>query len=268
MFDSIRQFRADLRSGHVLIGGAVTLADPLISDALADSVDFLWIDLEHSPMSPESLSGHLLAARRHTVPALVRVAGSATPWIKPVLDSGACGIVVPQVRSAEEVRQVVADCRYPPLGRRGYGPRVPSNYGRDGGPAYVEQANRDLFVAVQIENADALADVDQIVAVPGLDSLVIGPYDLSASLGVMGEVEHASVISAIKRIVAKAHQAGLFVGAGMGTDPTYARRMIERGVQWLQVGSDYSYMIQRVDEVVAAVRQRSTASGQDGGTGT
>lgn len=260
MFASIRRFREELQAGHNLIGAAVTLGDPAVSDALADSVDFLWIDLEHSPMSPESLSGHLLAARAHGIAALVRVSGSAAPWIKPVLDSGACGIIVPQVRSAQEVRQAVGDCRYPPLGHRGYGPRVPSNYGRNGGPQYVEQANRDLFVAVQIENADALADLDQIAVVPGLDSLVIGPYDLSASLGAMGEVEHPSVISAIERIVEKARKVGLFVGAGMGPDLAYARRMIERGVQFLQVGGDYSYMIQRADQLVAAIHARSVVT--------
>jgi 2-keto-3-deoxy-L-rhamnonate aldolase RhmA len=254
MSEAIRKFRNDLHAGHVLIGAAITLGDPLVSDALADSVEFLWIDVEHSTMCPETLSGHLLAARAHGVPALVRVGGSATPFIKPVLDAGACGIIVPQVRSAEEVRQAVDNCRYPPLGRRGYGPRVPSNYGRNGGSQYVEQANRDLFVAVQIENGDALAELDRIAEVPGLDSLVIGPHDLSASLGVMGDVEHPSVLSAIEKIVCKARAAGLFVGAGMGPDAQYARRMITRGVQWLQVGGDYSYMIQRADQVVAAIR--------------
>ncbi|OHB76731.1 MAG: hypothetical protein A2W31_03790 [Planctomycetes bacterium RBG_16_64_10] len=254
MFEAIGKFRAELRAGRVLIGAAVTLAEPLVSDALAGSVEFLWIDVEHSAMSPEVLSGHLLAARARGVPALVRVAGSATPFIKPVLDAGACGIIVPQVRSADEVRQVVGDCRYPPLGHRGYGPRVPSNYGRDGGSQYVERANRELFVAVQIENADALADLDRMVAVPGLDSLVIGPYDLSAALGVMGDVEHPTVVSAVDTVIRKARAAGLFVGAGMGADPQYARRMVQRGVQWLQVGGDYSYMIQRADQLRAAIR--------------
>jgi hypothetical protein len=138
-------------------GAAVTLADPLVSDALAGSVDFLWIDLEHAAMSPDALSGHLLAARGRGIPALVRVAAGTTPLIKPVLDAGAPGIIVLQVRTAEEVRQAVGDCRYPPLGRRGYGPRVPSDYGRDAGREYAARANRELFVAVQIEKADALA---------------------------------------------------------------------------------------------------------------
>lgn len=258
MFQPIRTFREALRSGRTLIGAAVTMTDPAVSDALADSVDFLWIDTEHSPLGHEAVMAHLMAARIHGTPALVRVAGSATHCIKPVLDAGACGVIVPQVRSADEVRQAVADCRYPPLGQRGYGPRVPCHFGRRAGPAYVEEANRDLFVAVQIENAEALAALDRIAETPGLDSLVIGPQDLSASLGVLGDVEHPSVLAAVERIVAAARKAGLFVGAGMGPDASFAQRMIRRGVQWLQVGDDYSYMIQAADRVVAAARTETT----------
>src|SRR5437764_3084793 len=130
----IVHFRERLRAGDVCIGASITLADPHVTAALADSVDFFWIDLEHSTMSPEALNGHLLAARSKNKPALVRVTGSGTPFIKPVLDAGADGIIVPQVRTAAEVYRIVRDCRYPPIGHRGYGPRVTSNYGRDGGP--------------------------------------------------------------------------------------------------------------------------------------
>ena len=257
MFSTIAGFRAKLDAGQSCVSPAITFADPLVTDALASSVDFFWIDLEHSAMDPGALAGHLLAARAHRVPALVRVAGSDTPFIKPILDGGAEGIVVPQIRSAEEVRRVVSDCRYPPLGQRGFGPRVPSDYGRDAGPDYVERANRELFVAVQIENADALEALDEIAAVPGLDSLCLGPWDLSGALGHLGEVEHPSVVAAIETVIAKARAAGLYVGAGMGSDPDYARLMIRRGVQWLQVGTDCTYLFERMDQIVSSIRRGS-----------
>ena len=167
---------------------------------------------------------------------------------------GPDGVIVPQVRSAEEVRQVVSDCRYTPVGRRGYGPRVPSNYDRDGGDEYVERANKNIFVAVQIETAEALEALDDILAVPGLDSLVIGPWDLSGALGVLGYVEHPSVVAAIEMIISKTRAAGLAIGAGMGPDANYAYRMARRGVQWLQVGGDYSYLIKYMDQITASVR--------------
>jgi 2-keto-3-deoxy-L-rhamnonate aldolase RhmA len=256
MFEAVLRFRERLKAGEVCLGASITFSDPLVSDALGDSVDFFWIDLEHSTMSPEALQGHLLAARNRNVPALVRVTGSSTPFIKPVLDSGADGIIVPQVRSADEVRQVVNDCRYPPLGQRGYGPRVPSNYGRDGGRAYIERANQAVFVSVQIENREALEAIDDILAVPGLDSVVLGPWDLSASLGFMGELEHPKVSAAIDQVIEKARKAGLFVGAGMGPDSTFASKMAKRGIQWLQVGGDYSYMIQYANQMTSEIRAR------------
>jgi len=256
MFDNVVRFRQRLDAGEVCVGASVTFSDPLVSDALGDSVDFLWIDLEHSTMSPEALHGHFLAARNRKVPALVRVTGSSTPFIKPVLDSGADGIIVPQVRTVGEVQSIVNDCRYPPLGQRGYGPRVPSNYGRDGGKTYLERANQAIFVAVQIENREAVETIDAIVAVPGLDSIALGPWDLSASLGFPGELEHPQVVAAIEHVIEKARQAGLYVGSGMGADAGYAAKMAQRGIQWLQVGGDYGYMIQFVNQMTSDIRAR------------
>jgi 2-dehydro-3-deoxyglucarate aldolase/4-hydroxy-2-oxoheptanedioate aldolase len=256
MMESIAQFRKKLNAGRVCLGAGITFTDPLVSDALTGSVDFLWVDLEHCAMSPEALNGHLLAARSRGVPAIVRVPGSDTPFIKPVLDAGAEGIVVPQIRGSDEVKRVVDDCRYPPLGRRGYGPRVPSNYGRTGGKDYIQQANENLFVAVQIETREALEALDDILAVPGLDSVVIGPWDLSGALGLLGDVEHPKVVAAIETIIAKTRAAGLFVGAGMGPDADYACGMATRGVQWLQVGGDFGYLVRYVEELMSAVRNR------------
>src|SRR5262245_39375359 len=148
----MRTFRDKLRRGQVCLGAAVSTSEPAVTEALGPCADFLWIDLEHTPLSIESLQAHLIAARAAAAPAVVRVPGSEAWFIKRVLDTGAPGIVVPQVRSAAEVGEVAAACRYPPVGRRGFGPRRASNYGRDRGPEYFEAAERDLFVAVQIEN--------------------------------------------------------------------------------------------------------------------
>ena len=254
MFEAIEEFRRRLAAGEVMIGSGISLTDSQVSDALADAVDFLWIDLEHSAMSPESLRGHLLAARSRRTAAIVRVPGSDTAFIKPVLDAGAPGIVVPQVTSAAEVEGVVADCRYPPTGRRGFGPSVPSNYGRDGGPDYVARADVSLFVAVMIETTEALEAIDEITKLPGLDSVVIGPYDLSGALGLLGQVDHPTVVAAQERIIASAKSAGLPVGSGMPVDPAFARLQAERGVQWLQIGGDCRYMVQFAEDMAASVR--------------
>ncbi|MFH1009168.1 MAG: aldolase/citrate lyase family protein [Candidatus Latescibacterota bacterium] len=252
---AITEFRRRLSEGEVLIGVSVGFTDPLVTEALADSVDFIWLDAEHSPMSPEMMSGHLLAARAKAKPAIVRIPSPDVPYIKGALDSGAEGIVVPQIQTEAEVKQVVENCRYEPVGRRGYGPRVPTNYGRDGGRDYMDRANEAIFVSVQIETRSAYDALDEIVRVPGLDSVVIGPWDLSGALGRLGEVEHPDVVAAIETIIQKAREAGIFVGAGMGPDREYACKMADRGVQWLQVGNDFSHMISHTNQVTAHIRR-------------
>ncbi len=252
--NDIRRFRQAIRSGRLLLGAAISFTDPLVIDALAGSVGFVWIDMEHSGMTTETVARHLLACRSKTVPALVRVVGSGATFIKPLLDAGAEGIIVPQVRSAAEVRDVVNDCRYPPLGRRGFGPRVPSNYGREQGRSYIQRANRDLFVAVQIENVEALKALDEILSVPQLDGVVIGPADLSLALGLPGETHHPRVVAAFKEIITKARAAGITVGAGVGPDPKAVIAMARRGVQWMHVGADAHYLWQHFQQMETVVR--------------
>jgi 2-keto-3-deoxy-L-rhamnonate aldolase RhmA len=252
--DAIIGFRQKLAAGQLCLGSAITLNDPLVSDALGDSVDFFWVDTEHGPMSAEALTGHFLAARCHNVPALVRVPTCNVAFIKPVIDAGAAGVIIPQIRTVAEVRQVIEDTRYPPLGRRGYAPRMPSNYGRDGGDEYLRRSNTNLFVSVQIETAEALDAVEEIVRVPGLDSVVIGPWDLSGSLGMLGDVFNATMVAAYDRVVACAHAAGLSVGAGMGMTPDFACFLAQHGVNWMQVGLDYGYMVKCMDDYAAQVR--------------
>jgi 2-keto-3-deoxy-L-rhamnonate aldolase RhmA len=256
MFEAVTTFRERLRQGQLLIGAGICLTDPQASEALADSVDFFWLDLEHSTMSPEALRGHLLVARSKNKLGIVRVPGGDTPFIKPVLDAGAQAVVVPQVRTPEEVRQIVADCRYPPVGRRGFGPLIPTNYGRDSIPEYVERANTQLLVAVMIETTEAVQAIDEIVSIPGLDAVVLGPWDLSGSFGVLGELEHPSVVAAMEEVIAKARAAGLSVGSGMGVDPEYAQIQAARGVQWLQIGGDCGYLVRCMDQITTTVRNQ------------
>lgn len=249
MKTSIAKFRADLRAGKKLIGIGITLSDPLVSEAVADSVDFLWIDLEHSTMSPEVVNGHLLAARSKNKPGIVRVSAGCTHLIKSALDGGADGIIVPQVRSVAEVESIVDDCRYPPQGRRGFGPRVPSNYSRASGLDYIEDANANILVCVMIETVEALEGIEQITAIPGLDSVVIGPADLTLALGEGRNKRSPRIETAMRKIISTALSHGKYVGAGMGADVEFALYLAGLGVQWLQVGGEYDHMIKHFDAV-------------------
>ena len=253
MFDAIQQFRASLEEGQLQVGCGITLVDGVVCEALGDSVDFFWIDMEHTHLDFGTLKAHLIAARATCTPCLVRVRGPGIEQIKPVLDIGALGIIVPQVRSTAEVLEVVDACRYAPRGNRGFGPRGPSNYGRNAGPDYMELANDAIFVSVQIENRWAFEDLDAIVQVEELDSIILGPYDLSMSLGYGGDVKHPNVVDAMKQVAAKGRAAGKYVGMG-GVDKELAVVAKSIGVQWVQCGDDFAHMIYAIDRLAADVR--------------
>ena len=255
MFGPIQEFREKLDRGETLIGAAVAASDPIVTDALADSVDFMWYDQEHSPMSYEALRSHLITARGKQRPTVVRVTQGSTPFVKPVLDSGASGVIAPQVRTVDEVKQFVADCRYPNTGSRGAGPMVPSNYRTDF-HKHEKDANENIFAAVMIETSDAVDVIDDIVAIPGLDSIVIGPMDLSGSLGVLGDTENPKVIAAMEKVISSARSSGVYVGAGLGLDPSYALTLARRGVQWLQMAGDIVAMIHGMDSAILEARQK------------
>ncbi len=188
--------------------------------------------------------------------------GSDVAHIKPLLDIGAHGIIVPQVSSAAEVQRVVDACRYPPQGTRGFGPRRPSNFGRSGGPQWMQQVNRQVFVAVQIENLAALGELEAIAAIEGLDSLALGPYDLAVAMGRPGELAHLDVQYQLRRIVQTARNAGKYIGTGMGAYADVAMNAVELGVQWIQCGDDYGYMVAKVDELMSGLRAELAQGGK------
>jgi 2-keto-3-deoxy-L-rhamnonate aldolase RhmA len=232
----------------------VTLSDPSVTEALAASVDFLWFDLEHSAISLESLKAHLIAARAGGVPALVRVPSGAIAWVKRVLDIGADGVILPRVYGPDEVREFISACRYPPQGTRGFGPHRLSDYGRNMNAAFTEQANKDVFTVVQIETMEAVQTLDEILRVPGVDSIVIGPMDLSASMGLLGQLDHPQVRDTIKSIISRTRAAGVFAAIGLGTKAAPVQQAIRDGVHWAMCGSEYNYMIQFADRFYAEIR--------------
>jgi 2-dehydro-3-deoxyglucarate aldolase/4-hydroxy-2-oxoheptanedioate aldolase len=197
-----------------------------------------------------------MATKGSDTAALVRVAWNDPVLIKPVLDIGADGVIVPMVRNAEEARRAVAACRYPPEGVRGYGPRRPSGYGRLGGPEYCRLANETVIVIVQIEHIDAVRNVDEILAVPGLTSVLVGPNDLAGSMGLMGQPDHPEVLSACETVVAGARAAGIVPSVAVGGGPAVWAEWAQRGVGWITYSGDISAILAATTETVGSVRQR------------
>ena len=254
MYESIQAFKTKMDAGQLCVGPTVSFSDASVTEALAANADYIWIDLEHSPTNFESMVNHIIACRACGVPGIVRVPSGEIAWIKRVLDAGADGIILPQAQSVEEVRAFVAACRYPMQGTRGYGPRRSTNYGRLGNDKYLPQANTETFVVGQIEARNLVDNIDELVAIDGLDGVVIGPYDLSGSYELPGNIDHPTVAEAIQISIDKCREAGIYVGVGMGSSAATAKRWHAAGAHWAMVGADYQYMVQFADNLYSEIR--------------
>jgi len=250
-------FRDKLKRGHVCLGTCITFGDPTVTEALAEVLDFVWVDMEHNPLTLAAVQGHLLAAKGTEATVLVRVPWNDPVLIKPVLDIGAAGVIVPLVRNAEDVRRAVSACRYMPEGVRGYGPRRPSHYGRRGGPEFIRAANASVLPIAQIEHVDALNNLDEILAVPGLATVVLGPNDLAGSLGHPGEPRHPEVLRAIDTVLAKGRSTGVPVGLGAGGEPDELVGWVRKGVSWLSIGADFWLLVRSISQLTTHIRNHA-----------
>ena len=246
-------FRQRIDAGEALIGPSISLTDPIVTEILLPVADFMWIDAEHNPLTPEVVQQHLIATNGTECPTIVRVPVGDTNFVKHVLDSGADGVLGPQVRSADEARRFISACRYPPMGTRGFGPRRPGRYGDYAGAEYVREANAQVLAFVMVEDVGAVRDLDAILDIEGLDGVCIGPADLSGALGHFGEPSHAEVQRTIDTIIRKTLDRGRYLGVGMGTDVSVGREWLNRGIQWIQFGVDFMYLRERMRELYTAM---------------
>ena len=201
-----------LKGDKPLFGIFVGLASPAVVEMCGHAgFDFVIIDNEHGPASIETTEHLIRAARCANIIPIVR---TLEPEILRILDIGASAIQVPQVNTAEQARRIVAAAKYPPLGNRGaaFSPRA-AGYGFFGGAAHAKASNEGLGVILMIETREALDNLDEILTVPGIDALFIGPNDLSFSMGHSGDQKNTDVLgaidTAIKKIVSGKVAAGL-----------------------------------------------------------
>jgi 2-dehydro-3-deoxyglucarate aldolase len=229
-------FRSRLAGGEKLIGTMLTLANPSVAEILADvGFDWLFVDGEHGPLDvPEVLA--ILQAVGDKIPCLVRVPEAAEAPIKRMLDLGATGIIVPQVNTAEQAANVVKWARYSPAGSRGVGLARAHGYGRKFRD-YVDAANEQTVIVVQAEHIQAVDNLEAIVNVPGVDAVLMGPYDLSASLGKMGQLDDPIVVAAMDRITSVCQAAKMPLGY-FGVTASAVQPFIDKGYTLITAGVD------------------------------
>lgn len=244
------KLRKKLIDGNPVSGIWMALASPMAAEIIADTgLDFAVLDAEHNPFSPETLLNILMAFRGSDTVPMLRVPWNDAVMIKQGLDLGYEGIVTPQTNTAEEARKAVDACRYPPLGTRGFGPMRPTGYYRDGGE-YLRTANQSIICAIQIENVSGAHDIENIVKVPGVDWILIGRYDLSATIpGIFGEVDHPKIWEAVKKITMTARKAGIPVGCPP-RGPEEMKKIMETGSNIVFLGQDWAFLRTAADSAL------------------
>jgi 2-dehydro-3-deoxyglucarate aldolase len=246
-------FAQRLRQNDLLIGTMLTLPSPEIAEMVSScGYDWLFMDGEHGNLSTLDWQRMLQAVAGRSA-AIIRVPANSEREIKKVLDIGADGIIAPQVNSAELARHVVACCKYPPEGIRGVGLARAQGYGRNFGE-YVQTANVSTVVIVQAEHIDAVENIDEIVEVEGIDAVFIGPYDLSASMGRMGQVDHPDVVDAIERVGEACRRQEIALGY-FGTTAESVQDYIDRGYHLICAGVDAGFVTSGALQVLEALRR-------------
>ncbi|TWU59257.1 4-hydroxy-2-oxovalerate aldolase [Rubripirellula tenax] len=233
-------FRSRLIDHKKLIGTMITLPNAATAEIIADcGFDWLFLDSEHAPLeTPDILA--ILQAVGHRIPCVVRVPSCDEVPIKKVLDLGAQGIVVPLVNTAEQARDVVRFARYAPEGRRGIGLGRAQGYGARF-QEYLASANDEVAVIVQAEHAEAVENIDEIVRVPGIDAVFLGPYDLSASLGKVGLFDDSTVTDAINRVTTSCLSANMPLGV-FGVSARAVQPFLEQNYTLITVGTDTLFL--------------------------
>jgi 2-keto-3-deoxy-L-rhamnonate aldolase RhmA len=235
-----------------LIGTIVTLPTPAVAEMLADvGFDWLFVDMEHGPLEGGELTGILQAVGERAA-CLVRVPAAEEFFIKRVLDMGATGIIVPQVDTPQQAADIVRFARYAPDGMRGVGLGRAHGYGLRF-QEYLETANERVTVIVQAEHAEAVRNIEAIVEVPGVDGVLLGPYDLSASLGKTGQLNDPEVVAAIDRVIETCRGAGMPFGY-FGVTAEALRPFIDRGCTLLVAGVDTMHLATAAQEFLSQLR--------------
>lgn len=248
------RFKRAIREGRRQVGIWNSLCSEVAAEVLATAgYDWALLDMEHSPSSLNTVLHQLQAYQAGTTTPVVRPAWNDPVLVKPLLDMGAYSLLFPMVQSAEEAERAVRSTRYPPRGVRGVSLSQRGNrYGRV--TDYLERVGEEICVLVQIETRQALSRVREIAEVEGVDGVFFGPADLSADMGLIGQMGHEKVTAAIKEGVAGVRAAGKPSGTLMGT-PEQALMWFEEGMSFIACGSDQNFLARGAEASLAAIRK-------------
>lgn len=246
----IKEFKDKINSGQTVIGPFMKTCDPaLVECAGFSGMDFAILDMEHGPISIQSMQNNIRAAQVSGLLPIVRVADITEESIGKALDIGAAGVEIPQIVNAEQARKAVKMAKFFPQGERGMCRFVrASKYSATDREMYFKNSNEIIIIA-QLEGKEAIDNLDEILDVEGIDILFIGPYDLSQSLGVPGQTTHKLVIDAMKNIIQKAKAKNKIIGTFTDSDETL-KMWIDAGVQYISYSVDMGIFYESCKNII------------------
>jgi 2-keto-3-deoxy-L-rhamnonate aldolase RhmA len=245
-----------LKSGEVVYGTSLGgCLEPEISIVLAAAgVEFFFVDTEHSTTTYAQVQGLCRTARGAGVIPLVRVTQNESSLISRALDVGAMGIIVPRVHSAAEARAAMDALKFPPLGHRGYGlGTIVTDLKGKSAQEEVNSANRETLAVMMIESQEGLRGVEEIAAVPEVDVLFVGPYDLSLALGILEQFDNPVFWKALEKVIDAGTKAGIAVGL-QSKDMALLTRAREMGARFMVYSSDYSVLLSGYKEGISRLK--------------
>ena len=249
-----RTLKQRLEGGESVVGTFVGIPSPIVAEAaVLAGLDFAVIDQEHGPVSAETALSMCASTQQAGGAPIVRVRGNDQPEIQRALDVGAAGVQVPQVETRADAEAAADAARFAPTGTRGLNPYVRAGeYG--GTPDYTDEQNDETLLIVHVEGEAGLDNVDDILAVDGIDMIFLGPYDLSQALGVPGDVTADVVVDTMEDVRQRAADAGKIVGAYADT-PAIASEWVDVGVQYVTVSVDCAILEGAFADVADAVER-------------
>lgn len=233
-----------LKKNLPVYGGWVMTGNPVVAELLAgEGFDWIAVDLEHTATTIRELRDIALALKGSGVDLFARLPGCDEIWAKHVLDGGASGIIVPLVNNPEDAARAVSIAKFPPEGNRGAAFSRAADYGRNF-QNYFKGHNDDVTVVVMLEHIQAADHADDILSTPGVDAVMIGPYDLSASMGLAGQLDHPDVQDAQRRILEACQRQGVAPGLHVvQTDPKKVADSVAAGYRFIACGLDTEFII-------------------------
>ncbi|GAA1365594.1 HpcH/HpaI aldolase family protein [Brevibacterium luteolum] len=242
---------AGTAAARTLYGGWVSSGSPTMAEIMAGAgLDWLLIDMEHTPNSLESVLHQLYAVSAYPATPVVRVPVADATIIKQILDLGAQNLLVPMVSTRAEAEAVAAAAQYPPAGVRGVGSALARSARWNRVPNYLTEAAEHVSVFVQIETRTGVENAAAIASTPGIDGVFVGPSDLAASMGLLGQQTHPDVVAAVRSVLAEVRAAGMFAGVN-AFDPDTARAYAEAGAQFILVGADVAIVARGAEKLAA-----------------